>query len=73
MVGACLTFGVGAIYMLVQTILSYLMQPEVHSKDVFWIRLTVLLWCGSSIASSILALQHASMEQSSFHKQLYLC
>lgn len=50
-VGACLTFGVGAIYMLVQTILSYLMQPEVHSKDIFWIRLTVLLWCGSSIAS----------------------
>uniref|UniRef100_A0A6G1RED9 DNA damage regulated autophagy modulator 2 n=1 Tax=Hypotaenidia okinawae TaxID=2861861 RepID=A0A6G1RED9_9GRUI len=50
-VGACLTFGVGAIYMLVQTILSYLMQPEVHSKDIFWIRLTVLLWCSSSIVS----------------------
>ncbi|XP_075632098.1 DNA damage-regulated autophagy modulator protein 2 isoform X2 [Balearica regulorum gibbericeps] len=50
-VGACLTFGVGAIYMLVQTILSYLMQPEVHSKDIFWIRLTVLLWCCSSIVS----------------------
>ncbi|OXB64811.1 UNVERIFIED_CONTAM: hypothetical protein H355_016966, partial [Colinus virginianus] len=53
-VGACLTFGVGAIYMLVQTILSYLMQPEVHSKDIFWIRLTVLLWCGSSIVSIVL-------------------
>ncbi|XP_075377573.1 DNA damage-regulated autophagy modulator protein 2 isoform X1 [Mycteria americana] len=50
-VGACLTFGVGAIYMLVQTILSYLMQPEVHSKDMFWIRLTMLLWCCSSIVS----------------------
>ncbi|XP_042743019.1 DNA damage-regulated autophagy modulator protein 2 isoform X2 [Lagopus leucura] len=50
-VGACLTFGVGAIYMLVQTILSYLMQPEVHSKDIFLIRLAVLLWCCSSIAS----------------------
>ncbi|XP_064894450.1 DNA damage-regulated autophagy modulator protein 2 isoform X2 [Columba livia] len=49
--GACLTFGVGAVYMLVQTILSYLMQPEVHSKDIFWIRLTVLLWCCSSIVS----------------------
>ncbi|NXX51348.1 DRAM2 protein, partial [Tricholaema leucomelas] len=49
--GACLTFGVGAIYMLVQTILSYLMQPEVHSKDIFWIRLTALLWCCSSIVS----------------------
>ncbi|XP_009581510.1 PREDICTED: DNA damage-regulated autophagy modulator protein 2 [Fulmarus glacialis] len=50
-VGACLTFGVGATYMLVQTILSYLMQPEVHSKDIFWIRLTTLLWCCSSIVS----------------------
>ncbi|XP_051495244.1 DNA damage-regulated autophagy modulator protein 2 [Apus apus] len=50
-VGACLTFGVGAIYMLVQTTLSYLMQPEVHSKDIFWIRLAVLLWCCSSIVS----------------------
>ncbi|NWU91806.1 DRAM2 protein, partial [Upupa epops] len=50
-VGACLTFGVGAIYMLVQTVLSYLMQPEVHSKDIFWIRLSALLWCCSSIVS----------------------
>ncbi|NXK72848.1 DRAM2 protein, partial [Amazona guildingii] len=50
-VGACLTFGVGAIYMLVQTILSYLMQPELHSKDIFWIRLTTSLWCWSSIVS----------------------
>ncbi|KAM6398795.1 DNA damage-regulated autophagy modulator protein 2-like [Rhynochetos jubatus] len=51
-VGACLTFGVGAIYMLVQTILSHLMQPEVHSKDIFWIRLAVLLCCCSSIVST---------------------
>ncbi|NXW07073.1 DRAM2 protein, partial [Fregetta grallaria] len=58
-VGACLTFGVGAIYMLVQTVLSYLMQPEVHSKDIFWIRLTTLLWCCSSIVSSILLLCRA--------------
>ncbi|XP_053943368.1 DNA damage-regulated autophagy modulator protein 2 [Cuculus canorus] len=50
-VGACLTFGVGAIYLLVQTVLSYLMQPELHSKDIFWIRLTVFLWCCSSIVS----------------------
>ncbi|NXP54859.1 DRAM2 protein, partial [Heliornis fulica] len=50
-VGAILTFGVGAIYVLVQTILSYLMQPAVHSKAIFWIRLTVLLWCCSSIFS----------------------
>ncbi|NWH65363.1 DRAM2 protein, partial [Geococcyx californianus] len=50
-VGACLTFGVGAIYLLVQTVLSYLMQPELHSKDIFWIRLTMFLWCCSSIVS----------------------
>ncbi|KAM6044355.1 DNA damage-regulated autophagy modulator protein 2 isoform 2-T2 [Chlamydotis macqueenii] len=66
-VGACLTFGVGAIYMLVQTVLSYLMQPEVHSKDVFWIRLTVLLWCFSSIVSSILLLCRVAIKQSSLH------
>ncbi|XP_074833953.1 DNA damage-regulated autophagy modulator protein 2 isoform X3 [Carettochelys insculpta] len=45
-IGACLTFGVGAIYILVQTILSYTMQQK-----IFWIRVTVLLWCGTSIAS----------------------
>uniref|UniRef100_A0A8C3N2Y2 DNA damage regulated autophagy modulator 2 n=1 Tax=Geospiza parvula TaxID=87175 RepID=A0A8C3N2Y2_GEOPR len=49
--GACLTFGVGSIYMLVQTILSYLMQPELHSKDIFWARLAVFLWSCSSILS----------------------
>ncbi|NXI34697.1 DRAM2 protein, partial [Galbula dea] len=49
--GACLTFGVGAIYMLVQTVLSYLMQPELHSKGLFWIRLATLLWSSSSILS----------------------
>ncbi|KFP75842.1 DNA damage-regulated autophagy modulator protein 2, partial [Acanthisitta chloris] len=54
--GACLTFGVGAIYMLVQTILSYLMQPELHSKDIFWVRLSVFLWSCSSIVCSILGL-----------------
>ncbi|KAM8795833.1 DRAM2 protein, partial [Eudromia elegans] len=54
-IGACLTFGVGVIYMLVQTILSYLMQPEVHSKDIFWIRLAVLIWCSSSIASMFIS------------------
>ncbi|NXO84176.1 DRAM2 protein, partial [Sitta europaea] len=49
--GACLTFGVGSIYMLVQTILSYLMQPELHSKDIFLARLAVFLWSTSSILS----------------------
>nr|XP_009925229.1 PREDICTED: DNA damage-regulated autophagy modulator protein 2 isoform X2 [Haliaeetus albicilla] len=30
-------------------------QPEVHSKDIFWIRLTVLLWCCSSIMSMFIS------------------
>lgn len=50
-IGACLTFGIGTIYILLQTILSYKMQPGIHGKDIFWIRLTVLLWCASSIVS----------------------
>uniref|UniRef100_A0A8D0GSL7 DNA damage regulated autophagy modulator 2 n=1 Tax=Sphenodon punctatus TaxID=8508 RepID=A0A8D0GSL7_SPHPU len=54
-VGACLTFGIGAIYFLVQTILSYKMQPEIHSKAIFWIRLIVLLWCGLSIVSMFIS------------------
>ncbi|NWW45038.1 DRAM2 protein, partial [Pedionomus torquatus] len=54
-VGACLTFGVGAVYMLVQTVLSYLMQPELHSKDIFWVRLSVFLWCCSSIVSMFIS------------------
>ncbi|NXL85384.1 DRAM2 protein, partial [Alectura lathami] len=49
--GACLTFGVGAVYMLLQTVLSYLMQPRVHSRAIFWVRLSVLLWSGCSMAS----------------------
>ncbi|XP_063153412.1 DNA damage-regulated autophagy modulator protein 2 isoform X2 [Candoia aspera] len=49
--GAFLTFGIGVIYILIQTILSYKMQPEIHGKDIFWIRLTILLWCAVSILS----------------------
>lgn len=54
-IGACLTFGIGTIYILVQTILSYKMQPGIHGKDIFWIRLTVLLWCTSSIVSMFIS------------------
>ncbi|XP_061487808.1 DNA damage-regulated autophagy modulator protein 2 isoform X2 [Rhineura floridana] len=54
-IGACLTFGIGAIYILVQTIISYKMQPGIHGKGIFWIRLTVLLWCASSIASMFIS------------------
>ncbi|XP_007428749.1 DNA damage-regulated autophagy modulator protein 2 isoform X1 [Python bivittatus] len=49
--GAFLTFGIGIIYILVQTIISYKMQPQIHGKDIFWIRLTILLWCTVSTVS----------------------
>ncbi|KAL7985434.1 hypothetical protein Chor_004004 [Crotalus horridus] len=52
--GAFLTFGIGVSYILVQTIISYKMQPQIHGKDIFWIRFTILLWCTVSMASSIL-------------------
>ncbi|XP_036415866.1 DNA damage-regulated autophagy modulator protein 2b [Colossoma macropomum] len=51
MVGAVLTFGVGALYILTQTVLSFSMQPLVHSKSVFWTRLTLCVWTFSSIIS----------------------
>ncbi|XP_074044500.1 DNA damage-regulated autophagy modulator protein 2 isoform X1 [Macrotis lagotis] len=51
--GAVLTFGLGSFYMFVQTILSYKMQPKIHSKQVFWIRLVVVIWCGVSAFSML--------------------
>lgn len=44
----------GSLYMLVQTILSYQMQPKIHGKQVFWIRLLLVIWCGVSAFTSIL-------------------
>ncbi|KAF7238979.1 DNA damage-regulated autophagy modulator protein 2, partial [Varanus komodoensis] len=60
--GSCLAFGIGAIYILVQTILSYKMQPGIHGKNIFWIRLTVLLWCALSILNSILCGENGECE-----------
>ncbi|XP_046881812.1 DNA damage-regulated autophagy modulator protein 2b [Hypomesus transpacificus] len=51
LVGAVLTFGVGALYILVQTLVSLYMQPHVHGKTVFWVRLAVGVWTFSSIIS----------------------
>lgn len=51
LVGAMLTFGVGALYILVQTLLSHRMQPHIHSKNIFWTRLSVCIWTFSSIIS----------------------
>ncbi|XP_037356854.1 DNA damage-regulated autophagy modulator protein 2 [Talpa occidentalis] len=46
--GSVLTFGMGSFYMFVQTVLSYQMQPKIHSKQVFWVRLLMCVWCGVS-------------------------
>ncbi|ELW65248.1 DNA damage-regulated autophagy modulator protein 2 [Tupaia chinensis] len=43
--GGVLTFGMGSLYMFVQTILSYQMQPKIHGKQIFWIRLLLVIWC----------------------------
>lgn len=49
LLGAVLTFGVGALYILVQTWVSFLMQPEVHSKTMFKTRLFLMIWTYTSI------------------------
>ncbi|XP_034388379.1 DNA damage-regulated autophagy modulator protein 2-like [Cyclopterus lumpus] len=49
LVGAVLTFGVGALYILVQTLLSLRMQPHIHSRTTYLVRLGVGLWTLSSI------------------------
>ncbi|XP_054641764.1 DNA damage-regulated autophagy modulator protein 2-like isoform X1 [Dunckerocampus dactyliophorus] len=51
LLGAVLTFGVGALYILVQTLLSHYMQPHVHSRSVFVVRFAIGLWTLSSIIS----------------------
>ncbi|XP_003973061.2 DNA damage-regulated autophagy modulator protein 2b [Takifugu rubripes] len=51
LVGAVLTFGVGALYILVQTLLSLRMQPHFHSKTVYLVRLGIGVWTLCSIIS----------------------
>ncbi|XP_018602327.1 DNA damage-regulated autophagy modulator protein 2-like isoform X2 [Scleropages formosus] len=47
--GAAMTFGLGTLYILVQAAVSHGMQPHVHGKDVFWVRLGVALWSLASV------------------------
>ncbi|XP_029908143.1 DNA damage-regulated autophagy modulator protein 2b [Myripristis murdjan] len=51
LVGAVLTFGVGALYILVQTLLSFYMQPHINSKATFHVRLSIGMWTLASIIS----------------------
>nr|XP_046236934.1 DNA damage-regulated autophagy modulator protein 2-like [Scatophagus argus]XP_046236945.1 DNA damage-regulated autophagy modulator protein 2-like [Scatophagus argus]XP_046236953.1 DNA damage-regulated autophagy modulator protein 2-like [Scatophagus argus] len=50
-VGAVLTFGVGALYILIQTVLSFYMQPHIHSKFIYLVRLSIGGWTLCSIIS----------------------
>ncbi|XP_039604553.1 DNA damage-regulated autophagy modulator protein 2-like [Polypterus senegalus] len=54
-IGAALTFGAGAIYILLQIIISFRMQPHLHSKKIFWIRTGLGLWCAASILSMLVS------------------
>lgn len=49
--GAVLTFGVGALYILVQTVLSLFMQPHVHSKTIYRVRVAIAVCTLGSIIS----------------------
>lgn len=51
LVGAVLTFGIGALYILVQTLLSHKMQPHIHSRTTYLVRVGIGLWTLSSIIS----------------------
>ncbi|XP_014635527.1 PREDICTED: DNA damage-regulated autophagy modulator protein 2 isoform X2 [Ceratotherium simum simum] len=64
--GAVLTFGMGSLYMFVQTILSYQMQPKFHGKQVFWIRLLLVIWCGGYVLHVITTAAEWSMSFSFF-------
>ncbi|XP_066500991.1 DNA damage-regulated autophagy modulator protein 2 [Hoplias malabaricus] len=47
--GAGMTFGPGALYILVQTGVSYRMQPRFHGSSILWTRTAVAVWCLLSI------------------------
>ncbi|XP_076857233.1 DNA damage-regulated autophagy modulator protein 2b [Brachyhypopomus gauderio] len=55
LVGAVLTFGVGALYILTQTLLSWWMQPHVHSRRLFVVRLALCVWTFGSIISMFIS------------------
>lgn len=54
LVGAVLTFGFGALYIMVQTGLSLRMQPHIHGRTIYLVRLSIGIWTVGSIISSIL-------------------
>ncbi|KAI2642966.1 DNA damage-regulated autophagy modulator 2 [Labeo rohita] len=73
LVGAMLTFGVGALYILVQTVLSYLMQPHIHSKTMFWTRLSICVWTFTSIVSMFVSsmIMYSTLSGTDVNKKLH--
>ncbi|MEQ2301965.1 hypothetical protein AMECASPLE_001602 [Ameca splendens] len=55
LVGAVLTFGVGALYILFQTVISHFMQPLIHSKTTYRVRIGIGLWTLGSIISMFIS------------------
>ncbi|KAG5281804.1 hypothetical protein AALO_G00049000 [Alosa alosa] len=49
--GAGMTFAAGALYILVQTGVSYRMQPRFHGKGVLWSRTVLGLWTLGSMVT----------------------
>lgn len=72
-VGAVLTFGIGALYIMVQTGMSYYMQPHVHSKSMFWTRFAVAVWSTSSIISMFVSsmIMYSSLAGMDLSKKLH--
>uniref|UniRef100_A0A673MQN7 DNA-damage regulated autophagy modulator 2a n=1 Tax=Sinocyclocheilus rhinocerous TaxID=307959 RepID=A0A673MQN7_9TELE len=54
LLGAGLTFGAGTLYVLVQTGMSYRMQPRFHGRDIFWACMAVGMWSLIIFISSVL-------------------
>ncbi|KAI1890743.1 hypothetical protein AGOR_G00156770 [Albula goreensis] len=73
LVGAVLTFGVGSVYILAQTLLSFRMQPHVHGKGIFWARLGIGLWSSASIVSMFVSsvIMYSSLPGVEVEKKLH--
>uniref|UniRef100_A0A3B3RP17 DNA-damage regulated autophagy modulator 2b n=1 Tax=Paramormyrops kingsleyae TaxID=1676925 RepID=A0A3B3RP17_9TELE len=73
LVGAVLTFGIGALYILVQTLLSYRMQPRLHGKGIFWVRLVLGIWTFTSIISMFVSsvIMYSSLPGVDVEKKLH--
>ncbi|XP_063072033.1 DNA damage-regulated autophagy modulator protein 2b isoform X2 [Engraulis encrasicolus] len=71
--GAIMTFGVGALYIMVQTGVSYYMQPHVHAKAMFWARFGVGAWSTASSISMFVAsmIMYSSLPGVDLSKKLH--